>query len=64
MQNRRQFIKTTSLGAATVLTPFNPGSALFRKLPKVLLIGDSISMGYYPFVKDYFFGKAEVLRPM
>ena len=64
MQNRRKFIKTTSLGAATVLTPFNPGSALFRKLPKVLLIGDSISMGYYPFVKDYFFGKAEVLRPM
>ena len=64
MQNRRQFIKTTSLGAATVLTPFNPGSALFGKLPKVLLIGDSISMGYYPFVKDSFFGKAEVLRPM
>lgn len=64
MQNRRQFIKTTSLGVATVLIPFDTESILKAKLPKVLLIGDSISIGYYPFVKDSFAGKAEILRPM
>ena len=64
MQNRRQFIKTTFLGASTVLIPFDPKNALNTKLPKVLLIGDSISLGYYPFVKDFLIGKAEILRPM
>jgi hypothetical protein len=32
-------------------------------LPRVLILGDSISLGYTPFVKQHLMGKAEVLRP-
>jgi len=32
-------------------------------LPKVLIIGDSISAGYFPFVKDLLKGKAELISP-
>jgi acyl-CoA thioesterase-1 len=33
------------------------------KLPHVLIIGDSISIGYTPFVKELMKGKAEVVHP-
>ena len=33
-------------------------------LPKVLILGDSISMGYTPFVKEMLAGIADVTRPM
>ena len=33
------------------------------KLPRVLILGDSISLGYTPSVKKHLAGKAEVLRP-
>ncbi len=34
-----------------------------EKLPKVLIIGDSISIGYLPFVQEYLEGRAYVTRP-
>ena len=34
-----------------------------KALPKVLIIGDSISLGYTPVVKEMLAGQAEVLRP-
>lgn len=36
------------------------GIAFINKKPKILIIGDSISIGYAPFVKSYFSGKALV----
>jgi len=35
-----------------------------QNLPNVLIIGDSISIGYTPFVKEMLAGKANVTRPM
>ena len=37
-------------------------SASNTKKPKILIIGDSISIGYTPFVKDYFKDKAVVVH--
>ena len=34
----------------------------FSDKPKILIIGDSISIGYTPYVKDYFKEKAMVVR--
>ena len=34
-----------------------------RELPKLLIIGDSISGGYFPFVQDSLIGKAKVFQP-
>ena len=34
-----------------------------QKLPNVLILGDSISIGYTPFVKEMLEGKANVYRP-
>ena len=35
-----------------------------QSLPKVLILGDSISMGYMPYVKQELTGQANVFRPM
>jgi acyl-CoA thioesterase-1 len=48
-----------SLAAAADAPPPNADS----KLPQILIIGDSISMGYTPFVKEMMKGKAEVVHP-
>ena len=37
-------------------------AALETELPKVLIMGDSISLGYTPFVKKLLVGKAEVIH--
>lgn len=41
------------------VTKYKPGNPA---LPNVLIIGDSISIGYTPFVKEYLAGKANVYR--
>ena len=33
-----------------------------RENPRVLIVGDSISIGYFPFVESYFSGKATVVH--
>lgn len=35
-----------------------------QSLPNILILGDSISIGYTPFVKELMAGKANVVRPM
>ena len=35
-----------------------------KQLPKILIIGDSISGGYFPYVKKSLAGKAKVFQPM
>lgn len=60
---RRDFIKSGIAGISLSLTP----GWLFaskQELPNVLLIGDSISMGYTPFGQELLKGKANVYRPL
>jgi len=58
---RRSFIKRTSLWTASVTIPLSlTGMRLFKLLPEVLIIGDSISIGYTPFVKQMLGGIAGV----
>ena len=63
MLSRRHFLRNSlSFGPVLVF----PGLAFKmpgKKLPRVLIIGDSISIGYFPFVKELMNGKAEVTRP-
>lgn len=61
---REDFIKFWLTGVYIFIIP----EFLFAKkdddLPNVLLIGDSISVGYTPFVQELLMGKANVFRPM
>lgn len=51
------------MGAVAAMLPNQLWSQPVDKLPKVLILGDSISIGYFPFVKELLKGKAEVSRP-
>ena len=61
MNSRRSFVRTALCFGSIVVSR---GAALEapRPLPKVLIIGDSISGGYFPTVVERLRGKAEVLR--
>ena len=63
MNSRRDFlIKTLSVSAVFALPNIVLGITN-KKLPNVLIIGDSISIGYLPFVKELMKDKALVTRP-
>ena len=64
---RRNFISSSfhlgvGIGISTITLNCST-SRIKRKLPKVLILGDSISIGYTPFVIDGLDGIAEVTRP-
>ena len=61
MISRRAFIKITSGVIGAISFP-SIMLAQEKKLPKVLIIGDSISIGYTPFVKKMLSGKAEIFH--
>ncbi len=63
MKNRREFILTTAAATPALLLPKWSFSKP-DKLKNVLLLGDSISMGYTPFVKEMMQYLAVVQRPM
>lgn len=66
------FVAVAGASVAADAAPYTPpadakGSWSFTadpKLPNVLLIGDSISIGYTRFVREKLAGKANVYRPM
>ncbi len=60
---RKEFLKLGMAGLATAFIPNDSWSFTRDSLPKVLILGDSISIGYYPFVRDLLKEKAEVIRP-
>lgn len=63
MNSRRDFlIKTLSVSAVFALPNIVLGITN-KKLPNVLIIGDSISIGYYPFVKELLEGNIFITRP-
>lgn len=61
MHSRRKFLKNIFGLLGTVFLP-TIMMAEQKKLPKVLIIGDSISIGYTPFVKEILSGKGEVFH--
>ena len=63
MNSRRKFLRT-SLSAIPILAL--PGAWFGwpdKKLPNVLILGDSISIGYFPFVRDLLKEEVAVTRP-
>ena len=63
MSSRRNFIKkSAALSAAISALPGLLWSQSSSDLPNVLIIGDSISIGYLPFVQELMKGKAIVDR--
>lgn len=59
---RRKFIKKSLVGATSALLSNIVFIRTPNSLPKVLIIGDSISIGYLPFVQELMKGKAIVDR--
>jgi len=61
--HRRRFIQNIIWGIVSGIMPVAVFANKTRSsLPRVLIIGDSISIGYTPFVTQMFYGKAEVVH--
>ncbi len=63
MNSRRNFIKKTCWIFPALAFPGIVSGTFGSKLPKVLILGDSISIGYYPFVKELLEGDVFITRP-
>lgn len=63
MVKRRNFLKTSLAALPALIIPV-PALLKNKKLPKILILGDSISIGYTPFVKQILRAWADVYRPM
>ena len=61
---RRRFLNRSLLLFPTIAFPGIVFSNSSQNLPNVLILGDSISIGYTPFVKELLKSKANVFRPM
>lgn len=64
MIKRSAFLKLSVLGTIGSMIPAYASRKEKSNLPKVLILGDSISIGYYPFVKEALLGRADLSRPM
>ena len=61
---RRKFLKNSSAIGLILVFPKILFSKPVQNLPNILILGDSISIGYTPFVKEMLAGKANVYRPI
>lgn len=61
--NRKDFLQLSLLGLATGFLPSIAFSKTKDDLPNVLILGDSISIAYFPTVSELLEGKAMVTRP-
>lgn len=64
MNTRRNFLKSTLLASPVLAVPDISFNLFDTALPNVLIIGDSISIGYTPFVREMLKHSAYVYRPM
>lgn len=64
MNTRRNFLKSTLLASPVLAFPDISLNLFDTALPNILIIGDSISIGYTPFVKELLKHRANVMRPM
>jgi acyl-CoA thioesterase-1 len=60
---RRKFLRNSALLSWIIAFPRLIFANSNQSLPNVLILGDSISIGYTPFVKEMFAGRANVYRP-
>lgn len=63
MTKRRFFVKSLAFASLSTLIPINASPSKRRK-PNVLILGDSISIGYYPYVKEVLLDRVDLSRPM
>jgi hypothetical protein len=61
--SRRNFLRTAGCLGASIFVRSDIFGFVNLKISNVLIIGDSISMGYTPFVKELLNGKATVWHP-
>lgn len=61
---RRDFILKSVLGTGAIMIPDWSSAENNDDLPNVLLIGDSISLGYTPLVVGMLYGKVNIHRPL
>jgi lysophospholipase L1-like esterase len=64
MATRREFLQKTLMLSPLLVWPDSLVNFFQNELPNVLILGDSISIGYTPFVQEYLKGRANVFRPM
>jgi lysophospholipase L1-like esterase len=64
MDSRREFLQKTLMLSPLLVWPDSLVNFFQNELPNVLILGDSISIGYTPFVQEYLKGRANVFRPM
>ncbi len=64
MATRRDFLQKTVMFSPLVVWPNSLVTFFQNDLPNVLILGDSISIGYTPFVQEFLKGRANVFRPM
>ncbi|QGY46244.1 SGNH/GDSL hydrolase family protein [Maribellus comscasis] len=64
MKTRRNFLKLTLSAIPLITLKKLPDAMLNNQLPNVLILGDSISIGYTPFVKELLENRANVFRPV
>lgn len=64
MDSRREFLQKTLAFSPLVIWPNSVVNFFQNDLPNILILGDSISIGYTPFVQEYLKGKANVFRPV
>lgn len=64
MESRRKFLKNSLLLSSVLALPKITLSNIGKEIPDVLILGDSISIGYTPFVKEIISFRANVTRPV
>lgn len=61
---RRRFLKATLIGVGMSLLPKFLFSKSKQELPNIMLMGDSVSLGYTKYVKEKLEGKVNFFRPL
>jgi lysophospholipase L1-like esterase len=64
MESRRAFLQKTLVVSPLLAWPDSLIRFSGSELPNVLILGDSISIGYTPFVQELLKGRANVYRPV
>ncbi len=64
MNSRRNFLLKAFFAAPVMAWPDTIFAFFQNELPNVLILGDSISIGYTPFVQKFLKGRANIYRPL
>jgi lysophospholipase L1-like esterase len=64
METRKEFLQKALAASPILAWPCSLIGGFQNDLPDVLILGDSISIGYTPFVQELLKGRANVYRPV